>query len=313
MSSSAGQEGLSSDSVELSAWKDHQPYPSNIPTSQLSEYVPGDAEMTDVSPDASDVEAGNGDGHSREGRPSGRITVTENKKGVGLRGDVMSERVITRKSVAEDAQQRPGAVSACRDILRNLRERGNSLLPANSWCELCTLKPSKQGGYIQLSWRGENKFATLQEVLIWSKGQVRPATFDVKEGETIITTAGGQEFDVSHLCHNTRCMVADHVVAEPRQQNNGRKGCLPWISCSPACSLCSGNRVVFLCTHDPPCIRWHPAYSGQRELLENGICRDESQALRREGERRAALAVLSEETLASEQETAREDATEESD
>ena len=48
-----------------------------------------------------------------------------------------------------------------------------SRLPARTegWCELIQLRPTKRGGYIQLSVAGVNKFANLQAVVLWADGK----------------------------------------------------------------------------------------------------------------------------------------------
>lgn len=41
-------------------------------------------------------------------------------------------------------------------------------------------------------------------------------------------------FDVSHLCHNTKCINVDHLVLEPHGFNNSRKTCI-------SCGHCLGH------------------------------------------------------------------------
>lgn len=40
--------------------------------------------------------------------------------------------------------------------------------------------------------------------------------------------------DVSHLCHNTKCMNVDHLVLEPHGINNSRRSCV-------SCGRCLGH------------------------------------------------------------------------
>jgi len=56
------------------------------------------------------------------------------------------------------------------------------------WCELVTHQPTKRGGYIQVSYGGANKFASLQEVVLWADGKV-------------LLSRGDQ---CSHRCHSPR-------------------------------------------------------------------------------------------------------------
>ena len=43
----------------------------------------------------------------------------------------------------------------------------------DGWCRLSTLAPTKEGGYVQVSHGGANKFAVLQEVALWAMGEGR--------------------------------------------------------------------------------------------------------------------------------------------
>src|ERR1700681_4019776 len=60
------------------------------------------------------------------------------------------------------------------------------------------------------------------------------------------------EHDGSHLCHHTTCKVIGHVVWEPSEDNQRRKGCAVWVDC-PHCNL-----KVWACVHEPKCIRFIP-------------------------------------------------------
>jgi hypothetical protein len=56
------------------------------------------------------------------------------------------------------------------------------------WCWLVQLKEPKENGYVQVSWKGANKFAVLQEVVVWANGgQVvqgarMPRTYVIRNG-----------------------------------------------------------------------------------------------------------------------------------
>jgi hypothetical protein len=118
----------------------------------------------------------------------------------------------------------------------------------NGWCLDFQNTPTKSGGYIQLSWQGANKFCTLGEMLGWASG--------------IRVTAGEQ---VSHRCHNPRCVVPGHINIESAKKNNNRKGCLVWVDC-PHCLL-----KIFICPHWPPCIRAALGFATEQEFIFNAI------------------------------------------
>ena len=86
----------------------------------------------------------------------------------------------------------------CQAILEKYRTN-NKYYWQDGWCEILELVPSKRHGYVQISANGFNKFAVLEEVVIWANGQ------EVKEG-----------CDASHLCHRKLCCNLDHVVSEPK-------------------------------------------------------------------------------------------------
>jgi hypothetical protein len=119
----------------------------------------------------------------------------------------------------------------------------------DGFCPVVCMKPSKDGGYVQLSFGGANKFATLGEVLLWSKGV------------TLDSVAGDQ---CSHLCGNPLCTDSSHVVVESAQRNNQRKGCgVVW-----PCSHCS--QVYLTCAHVPSCIKFVSGFSSWRDFENNG-------------------------------------------
>lgn len=119
------------------------------------------------------------------------------------------------------------------------------------WCAEIDLKPSKEGGYIQVSAGGANKFAVLQEVVLWADGKFKVNPSD----------------HVSHLCGNPKCKTVGHMVVEEAEKNNARKGCLVHIGC-PHC-----EKRIFVCAHEPPCIKYAgEKFKNMSEFLEGGIC-----------------------------------------
>lgn len=133
-------------------------------------------------------------------------------------------------------------------------------LPAqlSGWCRLVSLKPTKEGGYVQVSYGGANKFAMLQSVVLWAAGRD-------------ITEDGEQ---ASHLCHQPLCKTVGHVVPESAQKNNSRKGCLVWIDCHHC------DKKILLCTHAPVCIKYCEGYSSMEDFVQRGdfcrVLRDEA-------------------------------------
>jgi hypothetical protein len=127
----------------------------------------------------------------------------------------------------------------------------NYAIVIDGWCKLVQLVPTKANGYIQVSAKGVNKFAVLQELVLWASGrQVLP-----------------QE-DCSHLCHHPRCCVETHIISEPSIVNQARKNCLVYISCHHC------SKHIFLCSHTPPCIRFASGYVDHNDFMNHGLCRN---------------------------------------
>jgi hypothetical protein len=120
------------------------------------------------------------------------------------------------------------------------------------FCKLCLLTPSKDDGYIQVSFGGANKFAILQELVLWSGG---------------VTRRVGTGDQISHLCGNPACVLLEHLCVESAQKNNARKGCLVWFDCQhEGCALRS-----VVCLHTPMCVRWCAGFTSWAEFLAGGV------------------------------------------
>ena len=150
-------------------------------------------------------------------------------------------------------------------ILRSLK------VETDGWCRLSTLASTKAQGYVQLSWASQNKFAVLQDVLLWAQGR---------------TKGPGQQ--VSHLCHQPKCTIPSHVCVESVEDNNSRKGCVIHMPCLDFCGRCHGTKSVWYCPHTPPCILAHEDYASQEDFLDNGICHSRATDVREQKRRRAA-------------------------
>lgn len=130
----------------------------------------------------------------------------------------------------------------CKQILNSLASK------TDGWCELCSLAPTKVGGYVQLSYGGANKFAMLQELVLWGAGTIK-----------------GDGDHCSHLCCKPLCKIVGHVCSEDPLENNQRKGCVVWVQC-PHCTL-----AILVCPHEPKCIKYRPGFGSWDDFLANGV------------------------------------------
>ena len=117
------------------------------------------------------------------------------------------------------------------------------------YCQEIRMVPSKRAGYVQLSWGGANKFCTLGDMLGWARG-IHP----------------GEGMQVSHRCHNPRCMLPSHITIETPIQNNARKGCLVWVDCPHSCE----DRIL-VCSHLPSCIKFVPGFETWEDFIRWGV------------------------------------------
>jgi hypothetical protein len=132
--------------------------------------------------------------------------------------------------------------AAARDLVARLETE------QDGFCRLVKLAPSKKDGYIQLSVAGANKFAVLQEVLLWSKHEM------AVEG-----------LHISHLCDKPRCAVAEHVVLESPGVNNSRKNCGKIINCAHC------EKKYIACDHEPKCISYVPGFASWADFMQEGL------------------------------------------
>jgi Zinc-binding loop region of homing endonuclease len=139
----------------------------------------------------------------------------------------------------------------------------------HEWCELSVLQPTKKAGYIQLSKAGFNKFACLQDVVLWAGGYQK---------------LGGQ--DASHRCSKPACTVVGDVIPESKADNNQRKNCPEAIQCESSCVDCHGSRWILLCPHEPRCKFYVEGFTSEQDFLTNGLCKDRSSSVRKRANRR---------------------------
>jgi hypothetical protein len=162
------------------------------------------------------------------------------------------------------------------------------------WCRLAKLRPTKTGGYAQVSAEGANKFATLQEVVLWAKGGVKPPPVFVDDGNGNVKEDHNKSMEVSHLCDQPQCIVMDHICVEARKINLERKDCKrPWSRHPDSCSRCHGKKVDRICSHDPPCVDYLAGFASQEDLLARGVCGDSREFYRNhdEAKRRAKFGL----------------------
>jgi hypothetical protein len=144
---------------------------------------------------------------------------------------------ITIEAVRLKMMNDAGVARACLNALHT---------KSKGFCRLSILKPSKEGGYIQLSYGGANKFAVLQEVLVWSRGEQIPYLHHA-----------------SHLCDEPACTIPEHIVVETPAENNSRKNC----GVINRCPHNDCDKLVSTCTHNPRCIYYIGGYQSWDEML----------------------------------------------
>ena len=101
----------------------------------------------------------------------------------------------------------------------------------DGWCKLSTAADTGKG-YSQVSYSGANKFATLQELVLWAGGRAKPAFSDKTDPN-----------DVSHLCDQRQCTIPSHVVVETKAANNNRKGCRWPLSVRVGVVIAMGRKI----------------------------------------------------------------------
>lgn len=120
----------------------------------------------------------------------------------------------------------------------------------DGWCRITKKVPTKDDGYVQISFHALNKAMCLHNLAC--ARQNGPPPLDASEA--------------SHLCGRTRCFNPEHLVWESTRANNLRKGCPVWVDCPhEACGL-----KVNCCTHNPPCIKYLPGVKYQDFVSDRG-------------------------------------------
>jgi len=123
------------------------------------------------------------------------------------------------------------------------------------WCWLTSIVPTKENGQIQLSFYG-HKFATLAKMAAYHYYNRWPVDSD--------NPAVAEQS--SHRCNHSNCFRPGCLFYEPAKQNNARKNCLVWVAC-PHAEQDGCKKVVFTCTHEPPCLLYKPGIASPEQLL----------------------------------------------
>lgn len=85
--------------------------------------------------------------------------------------------------------------------------------------------------------------------------------------------------EVSHRCHNNRCVNADHMLLETVANNKARNGCAGHGMC--ACPYCPQRpHTTLMCSHNPPCMARYRHDEDIVKPIELGLSLTGSQRVR---------------------------------
>jgi len=137
---------------------------------------------------------------------------------------------------------RAGSDEARADIAACLKSyRSKVKVAGRHGCHLLSMKPTKEGGYIQISWKKHNKLMTAHEAACILQNGPKPPSVE--------------ELYASHRCGKSDCCNPVHMVWETREQNEHRKYChnrpkgtAKYIKCE-----CCSN-IIQPCVHNPICL-----------------------------------------------------------
>jgi hypothetical protein len=152
---------------------------------------------------------------------------------------------IKKKTIKKNIKEKGSNLKELREELLNDAVKRNNLLKEQKinnctikgTCWESTLEPSKQNGYIQVSYKGKKPFCI--HVL---------SCYDNLE------RLPNKDEDISHLCHNSKCFNPRHLCIESKIYNQQRKNCKVWHTCPH----CEHDKLVCICCHEPPCYKYDP-------------------------------------------------------
>jgi hypothetical protein len=76
--------------------------------------------------------------------------------------------------------------------------------------------------------------------------------------------------EVSHRCHNNRCVNPAHLIIETVGNNKARNGCAGYGQCM--CPFCPNKpHAVLQCAHNPPCMARYKADEDIQKPIELGM------------------------------------------
>lgn len=108
-------------------------------------------------------------------------------------------------------------------------------------CRVLQKAPSKSNGYVQLSWKGVNKFVT------HAKLAALMGDLDKEDKFQTASVNGRKEKQGSHRCGNALCFSKRHVILESAEANNNRKACGGMVQME--------GQWVWMCHCDRVCLK----------------------------------------------------------
>jgi len=157
-------------------------------------------------------------------------------------------------------QLRRGYLQRCDVLERELRDFASFNRTGYGWCWSSTRVPSKAQGYPQIPYggfsssHGYNHRPYMAHQLAWMHANGREPPNPNVTGTNL-----------SHLCGNAQCFRLDHIHEEASGYNNRRKGCQVYIDCIEG-GACPWRGIIYVCNHQPRCIRYHPAFRNPDEM-----------------------------------------------
>jgi hypothetical protein len=137
----------------------------------------------------------------------------------------------------------PAAAQRCLERLRSGYERVAAAIAVPTTGCLLHCKSPSEARYpkTKIQGAGERKEYYIHHLVLRGKGAAIDAALQV-----------------SHLCHNKRCINPDHIIAEPGEYNRMRQGCTQLAMLRHTCSHCGVAEWINPCPHEPACVIGYP-------------------------------------------------------